>query len=72
MVGFALDVSKLGTKSNIARTRTRMLMYPQFNLILVTCLPRVLMGVYAKFIGTPIVGLRKKAIWVPKTLITNL
>jgi hypothetical protein len=29
-------------------------------------------GVKAKFIGTPIVGLKKKAIWVQKTLVTNL
>jgi hypothetical protein len=29
-------------------------------------------GVKAKFIGTPILGLRKKTIWVPKTLVTNL
>ena len=29
-------------------------------------------GVKATFIGTPIVGLKKKAIWVPKTLVTNL
>ena len=29
-------------------------------------------GVKAKFIGTPIVGSKKKAIWVPKTLVTNL
>jgi len=29
-------------------------------------------GVYAKFIGAPIVGPKKKAIWVPKNLITNL
>jgi hypothetical protein len=29
-------------------------------------------GVKAKFIGTPIVDLKKKAIWVPKTLVTNL
>ena len=28
-------------------------------------------GVKAKFIGTPIVGPKKKAIWVPKTLVTN-
>jgi hypothetical protein len=25
-----------------------------------------------KFIGTPIMGPKKKAIWVPKTLVTNL
>ena len=29
-------------------------------------------GVHAKFIGTPIVGSKKKAIWVSKTLVTNL
>ena len=29
-------------------------------------------GVEAKFIGTSIVGPKKKAIWVPKTLVTNL
>jgi hypothetical protein len=29
-------------------------------------------GVHAKFIGTPIVGPKKKAIWVPKSLVTNL
>jgi hypothetical protein len=29
-------------------------------------------GVKAKFIGTPIMGSKKKAIWVPKTLVTNL
>ena len=29
-------------------------------------------GVHAKFIGTPIMGPQKKAIWVPKSLVTNL
>jgi hypothetical protein len=29
-------------------------------------------GVNAKFIGAPIVGPKKKAIWVPKSLVTNL
>jgi hypothetical protein len=29
-------------------------------------------GVKAKFIGTSIMGLKKKIIWVPKTLVTNL
>ena len=29
-------------------------------------------GVKGKFIGTPIVGPNKKAVWVPKTLVTNL
>jgi hypothetical protein len=29
-------------------------------------------GVKAKFIGTPTIGPKKKVIWVPKTLMTNL
>jgi hypothetical protein len=29
-------------------------------------------GVHARFVGTPIVGPKKKAIWVPKNLVTNL
>jgi hypothetical protein len=29
-------------------------------------------GMKAKFIGTPIMSSKKKAIWVPKTLVTNL
>jgi hypothetical protein len=29
-------------------------------------------GVKAKFIGAPKESLEKKAIWVPKTLVTNL
>ena len=29
-------------------------------------------GVKAKFIGAPWMGSTKKAIWVPKTLVTNL
>ena len=29
-------------------------------------------GVKAKFIGAPWMGSKKKAIWVPKNLVTNL
>jgi hypothetical protein len=29
-------------------------------------------GVHAKFIGAPIAVSKKKAIWVPKSLVTNL
>jgi hypothetical protein len=29
-------------------------------------------GVHAKFVGTSIVGPKKKVIWVPKSLVTNL
>ena len=29
-------------------------------------------GVHAKFVGTTIVGSKKKAIWIPKSVVTNL
>ena len=29
-------------------------------------------GVKAKFIGKPWMGSKKKAIWIPKSLVTNL
>ena len=29
-------------------------------------------GVHAKFIGAPWMGSKKKVIWVPKSLVTNL
>ena len=29
-------------------------------------------GVHAKFIGAPWIGSKKKVIWVPKSLVTNL
>ena len=35
-------------------------------------LTEVVNGVHAKFVGTPIMGPKKKAIWVPQTLVTNL
>ena len=35
-------------------------------------LTKIVNGVKAKFIGTPIVDSKKKAIWVSKTLVTNL
>ena len=46
-------------------------MYPQLDLILYM-LVKGTNGVKAKFIGAPIVGSKKKAIWVPKSLVTNL
>jgi hypothetical protein len=29
-------------------------------------------GIHTKFIGAPWMGSKKKAIWVPKSLVTNL
>jgi hypothetical protein len=47
-------------------------MYHQLSLILSMCFTKGTNGIHAKFIGTPWMGSKKKAIWVPKSLVTNL
>ena len=46
-------------------------MYPPLNLIL-SVLTKGANGVKAKFTGKPWMGSKKKVIWVPKSLVTNL
>ena len=65
MVSFALVGIKLVIKSINARTRAI-----KINSFYV--LTKGTNGVKAKFIGTPWMGSKKKAIWVPKSLVTNL
>jgi hypothetical protein len=51
---------------------------PKFNNVSSSCFEHCYVlshnakGVHAKFVGTSIVGTKKKAIWVPKTLVTNI
>ena len=45
-------------------------MYSQLSLIL--CAYKGTNGVKAKFIGAPWMGSKKKAVWVSKSLVTNL
>ena len=65
MVGFALVASKWVTKSKNANVSF---------IKLDSCymLTKGTNGVKAKFIGKPWMGSKKKAIWVPKSLVTNL
>ena len=65
MVSFALVGIKLVIKSINARTRAI-----KINSFYV--LTKGTNGVKAKFIGTPWMGSKKKVIWVPKSLVTNL
>ena len=54
------------------KTRAKMLMYPPLSWILFYMLTKGANGVKAKFIGKPWMGSKKKVIWVPKNLVTNL
>jgi hypothetical protein len=51
---------------------------PKFNNVSSSCFEHCYVlshnakGVHAKFVGTSIVGTKKKAIWVPKTLVANI
>jgi hypothetical protein len=54
----------------IARSRTRMLLYPQSNSCYL--LTKGVNGVKAKFVGTSMLGPKTKVIWIPKSLVTNL
>ena len=74
MVGFAIDVSKLDMYIE-QYCKTNKNKQPNVSSIRFdSCymLAKGTNGVKAKFIGTPIVDPKKKAIWVPKTLVTNL
>ena len=72
MVGFALVASNLVINSMNATTRAKILIYPPLSLIFFYMLTKGANGVKAKFIGSPWMSSKKKAIWVPKSLVTNL
>ena len=71
MVGFALVASKLVIKSISARTRENAYV-SSIKLDSFYMLTTGANGVKAKFIGKPWIGSKKKVIWVPKSLVTNL
>ena len=60
MVDFALVVSK--SQANVSSIK----------LDSFYVLTKGTNGIHAKFIGAPWMGSKKKAIWVPKSLVTNL
>ena len=72
MVGFALVTSKLVTKEHDCKNKNKNAIVSSIKFDSCYLLTKGANGVKAKFIGAPIVGPKKKAIWVPKSLVTNL
>ena len=72
MVGFALVASKLVIKSMNAKNKSRNANISSIKINSFYVLTKGTNGVKAKFIGKPWMGSKKKAIWVPKSLATNL
>ena len=72
MVGFALVASKLVIKSKNAKNKSKNANISFIKLDSCYMLTKGTNGVKAKFIGKPWMGSKKKAIWVLKSLVTNL
>ena len=71
MVGFVLVASKLVIKEHECKNKSKNANVSSIEINSFDMLTNGANGVKAKFIGAPIVG-PKKAIWVPKSLVTNL
>jgi hypothetical protein len=54
-------------KNNISRANVSSIKFDSYYL-----LTKDTNGVKAKFVGISLLGLKKKVIWVPKSLVTNL
>ena len=72
MVGFAIDAKQVGHVEQYCKNKNKQPNVSSIRFDSCYMLVKGANGVKAKFIGTPIVGLKKKVIWVPKTLVTNL
>ena len=72
MIGFALVTSKLVIKSINATTREKNANVSSIKFDSSYMLTKGANGVKAKFIDKPWMGSKKKVIWMPKSLVTNL
>ena len=72
MVGFALVASKLVIKEHVCKNKSINANVSSIKINSFYVLTKGSNGVKAKFIGKPWMGSKKKAIWVPKSLVTNL
>ena len=70
MVSFAIDASKWGIQDCKNKNKNTNVSSIKFDSCYL--LTKGANGVKAKFIGAPHESSKKKAIWVPKTLVTNL
>ena len=72
MVGFAIDAKQVGHVEQYCKNKNKQPNVSLINLDSCYLLTKGVNGVHAKFVGTPIMGSKKKTIWVSKILVTNL
>jgi hypothetical protein len=70
MVGFCKSYEQVGHLEQECKTKSKNVSSIKLNTSYM--LTKGTNGVKAKFIGTPWMGSKKKVIWVPKSLVTNL
>ena len=70
MVSFAIDASKWGIQDCKNRNKNTNVSSIKFDSCYL--LTKGANGMKAKFVGKSMLSPKKKAIWVPKTLVTNL
>ena len=68
---FCTSCKQVGHKEHECKTKSKNANVSSIKLDSFYVLTKVANGVKAKFIGTPWIGSKKKAIWVPKSLVTN-
>jgi hypothetical protein len=69
---FCTSCKQVGHKEYDCKTKNKNANVSSIKLDSFYVLTKCTSGVKAKFIGVPWMGSRKKAIWVPKSLVTNL
>ena len=72
MVDFTLVESKLVTKEHDCKNKNKNAIVSSIKFDSCYLLTKGANGVKAKFVGTYMLGPKKKTIWVPNTLVTNL
>jgi hypothetical protein len=69
---FCTSYKQVGHKEHNCKTKNKNANVSSINLDSFYVLTKGTNGVKAKFISAPWMGSKKKAIWVPKNLVTNL
>ena len=69
---FCTSCKQVGHKEQECKNKSKNAYVSSIKLDSFYMLTKSANGVKAKFIGKPWMGSKKKAIWVPKSLVTNL
>ena len=72
MVGITIYASKLVTKEHDCKNKNKNAIVSSIKFDSCYLLTKGANGVKAKFVGTSMLGPKKKVIWVPKSLVTDL